>query len=197
MITGLKNINESKNYRIKQMILTSFENEGCIEVIKNFNLSPKVLDKLFPKGISEIHFRMTKCSTFHELILGFLKSGYLKNEISVEYNNRPYTFSFFINDNMESLYIDILDVNYNDTISIYATPFYDGYCGIPIDVDSYTDNDDLGAHEPDDHISNYINLDEKKFKLFSDITNWFNNQYPKIILEEINHLWDKFRNSSI
>jgi hypothetical protein len=191
-----RNINESSINRTKQMILDSFDEIDYIKTIKKFNLTPKALDKIFPQGISEIGVfgDYGKCSIIDDLIKAFFISGFLKGKTLFEYNNKSYEFIFYTSPHMGSLMVDIIDLDYKDAIAVYATPFYEGYCGLPISVDAYIQDEVLGGTEPEEYIDYYIDLNEKNFKTFSDITNWFNNDYPKIILKKINPLWDKFRN---
>lgn len=190
------NINESSINRTKQMILDSFDEIGYTKTIKKFNLTPKALDKIFPKGISEIGVfgDYGKCSIIDDLIKAFFISGFLKGKTLFEYNNKSYEFIFYNDNRTRALMIDIIDLDYKDAIAVYATPFYEGYCGLPISIDAYIPDEELGGTEPEEYIDYYIDLNEKNFKTFSDITNWFNNDYPKIILKKINPLWDKFRN---
>jgi len=188
------NINESSINRTKQMILDSFDEIDYIKTIKKFNLTPKALDKIFPQGISELRDIDDKCSIIEDLIKSFFRSGYLKGKSLFEYNGKSYEFLFGNDVHTGALMVDIFDLDYKDTITVYATPFYEGYCGLPISVDVYIQDEVLGGTEPEEYIDYYIDLNEKNFKTFSDITNWFNNDYPKIILKKINPLWDKFRN---
>jgi hypothetical protein len=190
------NVNESSINRTKQMILNSFDEIDYIKTIKKFNLTPKVLDRIFPQGISEIGVfgDYGKCSIIYDLIKAFFISGFLKGKTLFEYNNKSYEFIFYNDNHTRALMIDIIDLDYKDAIAVYATPFYEGYCGLPISVDVYIQDEVLGGTELEEYIDYYIDLNEKNFKTFSDITNWFNNDYPKIILKKINPLWDKFRN---
>jgi hypothetical protein len=189
-------ITESQNTKVQKMLLDLFDEIGYIKTIKKFKLGPEALDKIFPEGISEIEMfdDYGKCNVIDNLIDVFFKIGYLKGKSFFEYNNKSYEFKFYTSPHMGSLMVDIIDLNYKDSIGVYATPFYEGNCGLPIDVDMYVPDEEGGGIQPSKHINYYVDLDDTKFKTFSDITNWFNNDYPYIILKEINPLWNKFRN---
>jgi hypothetical protein len=189
-------ITESQNSKVQKMILDSFDEIGYSKTLQKFKLWPKALDKIFPQGISEIGVfgDYGKCSIIEDLIKAFFKSGYLKGKFLFEYNGKSYEFSFGSDVHTGALMVDIFDLDHKDTITIYASPFYEGYCGLPISVDAYIQDEELGGTYLEEYIDYYIDLNEKNFKTFSDITNWFNNDYPKIILKKINPLWDKFRN---
>ena len=189
-------ITESQNSKVRKMMLDLFEEIGHIKTIQKFKLGPESLDKIFPEGISEIEMfdDYGKCNIIGELVDVFFKIGYLKGKTLFEYNNKSYEFIFYNDNHTRALMIDIIDLDYKDAIAVYAAPFYEGYCGLPISVDAYIQDEVLGGTEPEEYIDYYIDLNEKNFKTFSDITNWFNNDYPNITLKEINPLWNKFRN---
>jgi hypothetical protein len=178
------------------MILDSFDEIDYIKTIKKFNLTPKALDKIFPQGISEIGVfgDYGKCSIIDDLIKAFFISGFLKGKTLFEYNNKSYEFEFYNDNHTGSLMVDIIDLDYKDGITVYATPFYEGYCELPIDTDLYLPEDGSDNIDISGMYQEINSLDVKQFKTFSDLTNWFNNDYPKIILKFINPFWDKYRN---
>ncbi len=188
------NINESSINRTKQMILDSFDEIGYIKTIQKFKLFPGALDKLFPQGISKTGNMDDRCTIFEVLIKAFFSSGYLKGKTFFEYNNKSYEFEFYNDNHTGSLMVDIIDLDYKDGITVYATPFYEGYCELPIDTDLYLPEDGSDNIDISGMYQEINSLDVKQFKTFSDLTNWFNNDYPKIILKFINPFWDKYRN---
>ena len=137
-------ITENQYNKTRQMIYNSFENIGFLNTIKKYKLSPEALDKLFPDGISEIislHYEFTgdqKCSIMEDLIYAFFRISYLSN-YKVSYDDSEYVFLFSTDYHTGALMMEIRDKNYGDEIGIYATPFYEGYCQLPIDISYYDD----------------------------------------------------------
>jgi len=177
------------------MILDSFYENGYTKTIEKFKLFPGALDKLFPQGISEIGDMDDNCDILEDLIKAFFRIGYLKGEFLFEYNGKSYEFSFGSDPHTTALIVDITDLSYGDTMVVYATPFYEAYCGLPIDTDLYLPADGLGGVDMAGTYQEINSLDVEQFKTFSDLTNWFNNDYPKIILEFIDSFWDEYRNT--
>ena len=179
------------------MIYNSFENIGFLDTIKKYKLSPEALDKLFPDGIGEIislHYEFIgdqKCSIMEDLIYAFFRINYLSN-YKVSYGDSEYVFLFSTDFHTGALMMEIRDKNYGDEIGIYATPFYEGYCQLPIDISYYDDTQGI-THEPNDVLQEYVDINEDNFKSFKDITEWFNNEYPKLILSNILPYWNQFR----
>ena len=187
-------ITESQYNKTKQMILKSFEEVGITKTIQKFKLSPEALDKLFTGGVSEIEKFdvLGKCSVLEDLIKVFFRIKYFTNYV-LDYEGEPmYSFRFGNDNHTGALIIDIKDLNYGDTITVYASPFYEGYCEVPIDVYQYDDTNGF-THDPEDLIQYEYKVSPDDFKTFSDISNWFKNEYPKIVLNYIEPNWSKFR----
>ena len=187
-------ITESQYNKTKQMILDSFDEIGYTKTIQKFKLFPQVLDKLFPQGISEIGNMDDNCDILEDLIKVFFRIGHLKNEFLFEFNSNSYKFSFGSDPHTNALVVDITDLSYGDTMIVYATPFYEAYCELPIDTDVYLPDDESTGIDMAGMYQEINTLDVEQFKRFSDLTNWFNNDYPRIILEFINPYWDEYRN---
>ena len=174
------------------MILDSFEEIGIVKTIKKFKLSPQALDKLFTGGISEIEeFDYSgKCSLLEDLIVAFFIVRSL-NDYVVEFKGKSYNFWFDSDYHTGARMIDITDLSYGDKISVYATPFWEGGCYLPVDIEYYSGIDD--NFEPKDHFLFLEDLNPEEFKTFSNLTDWFNNVYPKIILNFLDKYWKEFR----
>jgi hypothetical protein len=204
-------IKESQYSRTKQMILDSFEEIGIVKTIKKFNLSPQALDKLFTGGISEIeesgedkyflandissldvlpNIYTGKCSLLEDLIVAFFVVRFL-NDYVVEFKGKSYNFEFDSDYHTGARMIDIKDLSYGDKISVYATPFWDGGCQLPVDIEYYSGIDD--NFEPNELFQFIEGLNPEEFKTFSNLTDWFNNVYPKIILNFLDKYWKEFR----
>lgn len=187
-------ITEGQYDKTKQMILESFDDIGIVKTITKFKLPPKALDKLFPDGLSEID-RFAgdeKCSALEDLILPFFAIKYFKNFV-FDYEGEPmYNFKFTFDNHTMALIVTITDLEHNDSLVVYATPFYEGYCELPMDVYIYDDANGI-SHDPEDVIQYSHNIDANEIKTFSDFSSWFKNEYPKILLEYIEPNWSKFR----
>jgi hypothetical protein len=187
-------ITESQYNKTKQMILNSFEEVGVIKTIKKFKLSPEALDKLFTGGLSEIEKfdESGRCSVLEDLIFVFFRINYFGN-YTLDYEGEPmYSFSFGNDNHTGALIVSIEDLNYGDTITVYATPFYEGYCEVPIDVYQYDDTNGV-THDPEDLTQYEHKVSPKDFNSFTDLSNWFKNEYPKILLKFLEPDWSKFR----
>jgi hypothetical protein len=187
-------IKESQYSRTKQMILDSFEEIGIVKTIKKFNLSPQALDKLFTGGISSLdvlpNIYSGKCSLLEDLIVAFFVVRFL-NDYVVEFKGKSYNFWFDSDYHTGARMIDITDLSYGDKISVYATPFWEGGCYLPVDIAYYSGIED--NFEPNEHFQFIEDLNPEEFKTFSNLTDWFNNVYPKIILNFLDKYWKEFR----
>jgi hypothetical protein len=186
-------ITESQYSKTKQMVLESFKKFGYIKTIQRYKLSPPALDRLFPDGISEISDGNNKCTAIDDFIFSFFRIGFIGKSLLFEYGDNMYKFYFTHDRHTAALIADITDIEKKDTITVYASPFYEGDCFVPVDVTHYEGEE--GGYEPTEILQYQKDVNPDDIKSFSDIIDWFNNEYPAIVLEllEEDNLWYEFR----
>jgi ribosomal protein S8 len=186
-------ITESQYSKTKQMVLDSFKKFGYIKTIQRYKLSPPALDRLFPDGISEISDGNGRCTAIDDFIFSFFRIGFIGKSLLFEYGDNMYKFYFTHDRHTAALIADITDIEKKDTITVYASPFYEGDCFVPVDVVHYEGEE--GGYEPSEIIQYQKDVNPDDIKSFSDIIDWFNNEYPAIVLEllEEDNLWYEFR----
>jgi len=186
-------ITESQYSKTKQMVLDSFKKFGYIKTIQRYKLSPQALDRLFPDGISEISDGNDRCTAIDDFIFSFFRSGFIGRSLLFEHRGDMYKFYFSHDRHTAALIVDITDVEKKDTITVYASPFYEGDCFVPVDVVHYQGEE--GSYEPSEILQYQKDVNPDNIKSFSNIIDWFNNEYPAIVLEllEEDNLWYEFR----
>lgn len=182
-------IKESQHKSIKARISKSIAEKGMWETMDNFNLSLKTLDVIYRNSkLPEL-----TCQDLSDFIsyLIFKKIVNTKNVKKEKYN-----FHFDLDGMSEALFFKITDIERLDSLDGYATPYFDGNCSLPIELDYYQYIDDVDEAQDHSIAGQYfesINLKNLEFSSFSDIKKWFENDYLKILINYCEPIFRELR----
>lgn len=185
-------INENQFAGLRQKLRNSIETVGVYETSRRYNLNLRSMSFIF-KG--EELPEMT-CDDLYGIIYhhkNFRRD--LSNNVKI-YKN--YRFNFYFDDLGGSLFFKCKEIgnpHYNDFLTGYATPYWDGNCHLPIDFDYYTWTDSLGEQSEEEITGEYFYSEElpTQFDSFNEIYKWINNDYLKILSEKCEEVFNYVR----
>ena len=174
-------ITEGQHSKIKQEFLKLFYEIGIYKTLDLFKLSPKGLDIVFKND-----FPSFNCDNLNDIIMFFITKNFIKKKYNLKYKNENYEITSFFENRSYSLQQEITNLDYMDGVSIYATPFFEGECWVPLEiVDYYLDEE--GSKEyyevPDTYFNTINDVDVNIFNSFMDIVIWYEKKYIKYVME--------------
>lgn len=181
-------ITESQKSSIRGRISKSINHKGIWQTIEDFKLNLKTLDVIFKDKMPELD-----CSDLNDLIGHLIYKKIVKTE---NLRKGDYSLYFQMDDLAGSLYFKITNLEHEDSLDGYGTPFWDGECKLPIDLEYYSfidENDDIEDHNITDQYFKSISLRDKKFSKFSEIKEWFENDYIKILIDFCEPIFEELR----
>lgn len=170
-------ITENQHSRIKEQILDLFDSVGIIKTLNRYKLDPKGLDIIF-KG----DFPDFTCSDLDDLFTYFFRNGYIKRSFDYEYKDNIYAVEIGMDYHTAAFEYHVKDSENLDGLLIYATPFWEGGCFVPLETTSYylipehqnNDDGEEGKIWYDIEVfSSYDNIDPSMFRSFTDILDWY------------------------
>jgi hypothetical protein len=75
----------------------------------------------------------------------------------------------------------------------FATPYWDGNCRTPVDGSYFEDMESKDSYDDYDNQGITTSHTPKKFKSISELINFLNNEYPKLLFEPIQKLIHYYR----
>ena len=182
-------ITESQSSIVRRELKRSIEEIGFYRTKKKFRLNIDMMDRL----LSGEYFPELDCGNLNDIIWEL----FTNNLVVREHTNDPYHLELHSDSMVGSIYFVCKDTKRNHKIVGYATPYWDGDCKIPLEVNYYTYKDDetglieeLEVDPGDFYESIPIKV---KFNSFSEIKDWFNTEYIKIVSEYCESAFDYVR----
>lgn len=184
-------LKENQLNDLRKTLSISIEENGLYETLRRYNLNLRSLSFIF-KGeeLPEI-----SCDDLYGVI--FHSQNFRRDSNNVRtYKN--YRFNFGFDEMGGSLFFNCKELgnpNYDDLLSGYATPYWDGNCYLPIDFDYYTWTDAFGDQNDEEISGEYYYSEElpTKFDSFKEIEKWMNNDYLKILAEKCEEVFNYVR----
>ena len=168
-------ITENQHSRIKEQILDLFDSVGIIKTLNRYKLDPKALDFIFKNDFPDF-----TCSDLDDLFTYFFRNGYIKRSFDYEYKDNIYTVEIGMDYHTAAIGYSVEDSKNLDGVLIYATPFWEGECFVPLETTSYYLIPENQNNEEEDKIwydielrSSYDNIDPSMFISFTDILDWY------------------------
>ena len=170
-------IKEDQHSRIKEQILDLFDSVGIINTLNRFKLAPKALDFIFKNDFPDF-----TCSDLDDLFTYFFRNGYIKRRFDYEYKDNIYDVEITMEYRTGAVEYAVEDLRILDGILVYATPFWEGECFVPLETTSYylipgNQNNDDGEQGrlwyEVEVFSSYDNIDSSMFRSFTDILDWY------------------------
>jgi hypothetical protein len=181
-------INEEQN----KSITTFIKNKSLIEKLMIDGYSVKEIENLIGLTTEQLFDYILDIKTYYtcdqmeSLLFDLYKTGKYFNSIYT-YNEFKITRKF----NYFSGVVEFKFVNNDYEITGYATPFYEGKCRFPFDVEVFYDKkNDYESY--DDIYSSSVNFSDGQFETIRDFIDYFNNDYYEIIINEIPKIIDYY-----
>jgi len=184
-------ITENQMDKFIQKMKMSIKKYGFVDTAKMIGI-----DKLKLAELSGLPIKGDTVHSENEIVVGDLLRD-LVNQ-NKEYKNCTLHYS-----GLEG--VVLWDCNFMDEenyyrLSVYATPYWDGECMIPVDI-SYFENTKTKEYSDEyDNLQMSVDYElvPKKFSSYQEIIDFMNNDYPILILPKIEnsipHYFDKLSN---
>lgn len=183
-------IKESQHKSIKARISKSIAEKGMWDTMHDFNLSLKTLDVIYRNSkLPEL-----TCQDLNDFITYLIFKQIVKTK---NIQKDGYHLNFDLDGMSQSLYFKITDIERLDSLDGYATPYFDGNCSLPIDLEYYQYIDDVDEAQDHSIAGDYFesfNLKNLEFSSFSEIKRWFENDYLKILIDYCEPILRELRN---
>jgi hypothetical protein len=183
-------ITEEQNINLHRFVISKFEKGNSPEEIYKLTGIPMgvIVDALMDVEIASGKEPTKRCELFYIELLDTLRTSnklvtYFKyndgREILLDYDTMSGSMTF--------------DYGTEDSVRIYgyATPFYDGVCAIPVDVEEYT----LGERWEEVHRFELIyTYDEaKNIRTYRDLIRFRNEDYFRLIKSTLDGFIDEVK----
>jgi uncharacterized protein YozE (UPF0346 family) len=170
-------ITESQGSRLKKQLTQSFDEIGFFETIDRYKLSIPQLDIIYKNS----RLPEFSCDDLHEICNILILDGNVRKK----YITEEYHIFLDIDDFLSSVYFKVTDKKTTNSLDGYATPYWDGRCFLPIDIELYNFTDDDGNSD-DEELSGQFYEQHKlptEFESFQAIIDWLENGYIKYIVD--------------
>ena len=182
-------IKESQHKSIKTRISKSIAEKGMWTTMEDFNLSLKTLDVIYRNSkLPEL-----TCQDLSDF-MAYLVFKQIVNTKNIKKDG--YHLNFDLDGMSEALFFKITDIKRLDSLEGFATPYYNGECRLPIELDYYQYVDDVDEAQDHSIAGQYfesVNLKNLEFSSFSDIKKWFENDYLKILINYCEPIFSELR----
>lgn len=170
-------ITESQGSRLKNQLTQSFDEIGFAETIDRYKLTIPQLDKIYKNS----RLPEFSCGDLNEICSILIYDGIIKKE----YTTKKYHISLDMDNFVSAVYFKVTDKKTTNSLDGYATPYWDGNCYLPIDIEYYNFTDDDGDSGDEELTGDYYKRYElpTEFESFQAIINWMENDYIKYIID--------------
>ena len=170
-------ITESQGSRLQKQLTQSFDEIGFAETIGRYKLSIPQLDKIYKNS----RLPEFSCDDLNEICSGFIWGS----DVKKEYITKKYHISLDMDDFVSSVFFQVTDKKTTNSLDGYATPYWDGNCYLPIDIEYYNFTDDDGDSNDEEVTDDYYERYKlpTEFESFQAIINWMENDYIKGIID--------------
>lgn len=169
-------ITESQGSRLKKQLTQSFDEIGFAETIDRYKLSIPQLD---------IIYKNSKLPEFScDDLLQICSVLIYDTVIRKKYITEKYHIWLDMDDFLGAVYFKVTDKKTTNSLDGFATPYWDGNCYLPIDIEYYNFTDDDGD-SGDDELTGYYERYKlpTEFETFQAIIDWMENDYIKYIID--------------
>lgn len=169
-------ITESQGSRLKKQLTQSFDEIGFAETIDRYKLSIPQLDIIY-KNSKLPEF---SCDDLHEICSVLIYDTAIRKK----FISKKYHISLDMDDFLGAVYFKVTDKKTTNSLDGYATPYWDGNCYLPIDIEYYNFTDDDGDSGEDELTGYYKQYKlPTEFESFQAIIDWMENDYIKYIID--------------
>jgi len=170
-------ITESQGSRLKNQLTQSFDEIGFVTTINRYKLSIPQLNKIYKNS----RLPEFSCDDLNEICSVLIYDGIIKKE----YITKKYHIWLDMDDFVSSVFFQVTDKKTTNSLNGYATPYWDGNCFLPIDIEYYHFTDDDGNLDDEEVTGDYYERYKlpTEFESFQAIVDWMENDYIKYIID--------------
>ena len=190
-------ITERQNSKVKDQILRTIGERGIFHTLRRYSLNPKGLDIIFKDDFPDFD-----CDDLDSIIMYYYVSNIIKGIKHIVFNDKKYKVLISIDGHTSSFNYRITDLKNKDGIEVYATPFYEGNCLVPVEItEYYTIGEDGETKWYDDMgpIFDSFDVAPGTFSSFTDILDWYENDFMEklfeMVIPELSKLREHFKGS--
>jgi hypothetical protein len=179
-------ITESQSKILQRELKRSIEEIGVWKTRKRFKLNHEQLFHLLGDDLPDL-----SCEDYYDIIYDIFIGGKVKKR----YNIGRYRLSLYLDNMVGAINFRCVDVLNGDEITGYATPYWDGECQLPLELSWYTYQDEDGNPQETELVGEFSEYEvlDNKFNEVSEIIDWFNTEYMKILSEYCDNAFDHVR----
>jgi len=169
-------ITEKQGFRLKSQLSQSFNEIGFINTIVRYRLSIPQLDKIYRNSkLPEF-----SCDDLNEICSKLI----YESDVKKRYITGEYYISLDMDDFVSSVYFQVTDKKTTNSLSGYATPYWDGDCYLPIEIEYYNFTDDYGNPDDEELTGEYYKQIKlpTEFESFQEIVDWMENDYMQYLI---------------
>ena len=167
---------------LKSLLEKSFSEYGFKNTVSRFKLSLPQIFNIY----KDLELPEFDCQDLNEICLLLIEEGFL----DVKRVKDEYGVQIVMDDRIH-VGFNVMNPMSGDRLSGYATPYFDGDCELPIDIDTFTYMDSE-SYELESY-SYYHSEDVRvrtKFRSFEHIIDWLNTKYILHILKVCESLFN-------
>lgn len=168
---------------LKNLLFKSFSEHGFVETMERMRLRlPQIL-----KIYGNYKLPDLSCVDIFEICDSIVNSGSESVDwwggsdklMKLEHKRGDYKINIFPGGYGEAVYYKVEKISTGDTLEGAATPYWNGECFLPVDVEMYIKKGVINGRP----LNEYVQFKPKEeFETFSDILNWLNVTYISNIL---------------
>jgi hypothetical protein len=179
-------ITESQNSRLKNQISKSFDEVGFVTTINRYKLSIPQLDRIY----QDSRLPEFSCDDLQEICSKILYDNDTIRKISTD----KYNISISGDEFLGAVYFSITKKDTKSRIDGYATPFWDGNCHLPVDIDYFNWVDKDGKIHDEEISGEFFDIFPipKEYESFQEIVDWLNNDYIEILIDFCEPVFEKY-----
>jgi hypothetical protein len=188
-------ITEGQNSKVKDQILRTISEHGVFRTLRRYSLNPKGLDIIFKDDFPDFD-----CDDLDSIIAYYYASNFIKRIKRIVFNDKKYKVLISMDGHTGTLNYQITDLKNKDGIEVYATPFFEGNCFVPVEVVAYYNTnrgDDTEWHDDMNPIFDTFDITPGTFSSFTDILDWYENDFMEklfeIVIPELSNLRERFK----
>jgi hypothetical protein len=170
-------ITESQGSRLKNQLTQSFDEIGFVTTINRYKLSIPQLDKIYKNS----RLPEFSCDDLNEICSVLIYDNVIRKKHITE----KYHIWLDKDDFSGTVYFKVTDKKTTNSLDGYATPYWDGNCYLPIDIEYYNWTDDNGDPSDEELTGDYYERYKlpTEFESFQAIVDWMENDYIKYIID--------------
>jgi hypothetical protein len=168
---------------LKNLLSKSFLEHGFVETMERMRLTLPQIFKIY----GDHKLPKLSCTDLYEICDSVVNSGSESMEwwggsekvMKLNHKRGDYVVEVYPGGYGETVYFKVTKISTGDVLDGVATPYWDGNCFLPVDVDLYIKKGVITGRPLDEYVRFELKQD---FETFKDIITWLNVTYVSNIL---------------